>query len=720
MLTFLGPRTRVALAAALVVALASCGGGSGDGSGGGGDSGGGGGDGGTPPAAAAPSVRILSSRPQFVSGGDARVEVAVPVGTDLSDVELTLNGVDVTAQLTHADARAGTLQGVVRGMDLGANTLMATVRTSDHTPTSAALQAINHPITGPMLAGPLMTPYECRTVQSGLGEPLDANCTAARRIDWFYRSSDGGFKPLADPLARPADLVTTTTNAGVTVPYIVRVDSGTVNRTIYRIAMLDDPSAATLDPAAWTPGSGWNGKLVVSFGGGAGTQYNQGTNQATGALSDLHLSRGFAFMISTELVNGQRGNAVLQGETLMMLKEYFIEQYGVPRWTAGTGGSGGAIQQLVITQMYPGLLDGLQPSATFPDGSLHVTDCRLLENVYKADLATWTNPKRAAVDGFTNGTCRAWDLSFVNTIVATNAAGCALSDASLVYHPVNNPTGARCTTSDMRVNILGRDPVTGFARSPLDNVGIEYGLVALNTGAISAEEFVTLNERVGGYDKDGNVVPQRTVGDIQALTRSYESGLINSGGGGLATVPILQSRGYTDANGDIHSHERDLVVRARLQRANGNADNQVIWVGPPSGFSLAALSLDTMNAWLDAMAADPAPLTPQKVVAHKPAAATDACFDAGGTRINESPEYGGTGVCAQMYPVHSEPRQQAGAPWTNDINKCQLKPIDWNAYAVSFNDDQKARLQAVFPDGVCDWSRPGQGYAPLKGTYQSY
>ena len=33
-------------------------------------------------------------------------------------------------------------------------------------------------------------------------------------------------------------------------------------------------------------------------------------------------------------------NQVLQGETLMMLKEHFIEAYGVPKWTVGTGGSG--------------------------------------------------------------------------------------------------------------------------------------------------------------------------------------------------------------------------------------------------------------------------------------------------------------------------------------------------------------------------------------------
>jgi hypothetical protein len=249
---------------------------------------------------------------------------------------------------------------------------------------------------------------------------------------------------------------------------------------------------------------------------------------------------------------------------------------------------------------------------------------------------------------------------------------------------------------------------------------VQYGLDALNKGVISAEEFVMLNEKVGGYDKDGNPAPQRSTGELLAINRAYESGLINSGGGGLANVPILHSRGYSDSVGDIHSHERDLVVRARLQKANGRSDNQVIWVGPRTGFPLAGLSLDLMNEWLDKIAADPAPLSIDKVVANKPVAAVDACFDSAGTKIAESPAIGGTGTCATLYPVHGEPRMQAGAPLTNDINKCQLKPIVDSDYPVTFTPEQKARLQAVFPDGVCDWSKPGVGQVPLKGTYQRY
>jgi len=36
-------------------------------------------------------------------------------------------------------------------------------------------------------------------------------------------------------------------------------------------------------------------------------------------------------------------------------------------------------------------------------------------------------------------------------------------------------------------------------------------------------------------------------------------------------------------------------------------------------------------------------------------------------------------------------------------------PLDRSSYAVTFRDTQWARLQDVFADGVCDWSRPGVG-----------
>jgi len=56
------------------------------------------------------------------------------------------------------------------------------------------------------------------------------------------------------------------------------------------------------------------------------------------------------------------------------------------------------------------------------------------------------------------------------------------------------------------------------------------------------------------------------------------------------------------------------------------------------------------------------------------------------------------------------PRQVAGGPRREDVLKCQLKPLARTDYAAgAFTDAQWARLQAAFPGGVCDWTKPGVG-----------
>nr|WP_257957018.1 DUF6351 family protein [Nocardioides sp. B-3] len=52
---------------------------------------------------------------------------------------------------------------------------------------------------------------------------------------------------------------------------------------------------------------------------------------------------------------------------------------------------------------------------------------------------------------------------------------------------------------------------------------------------------------------------------------------------------------------------------------------------------------------------------------------------------------------------------------------CQLKPLDRSAYTnpVPFTDAQWARLRAVFPTGVCDWTKPGSGQGPAE-TWLGY
>ncbi|HEX5695302.1 MAG TPA: DUF6351 family protein [Acidimicrobiia bacterium] len=53
----------------------------------------------------------------------------------------------------------------------------------------------------------------------------------------------------------------------------------------------------------------------------------------------------------------------------------------------------------------------------------------------------------------------------------------------------------------------------------------------------------------------------------------------------------------------------------------------------------------------------------------------------------------------------------------SDILKCQFTEMDRTVDPVECTDEEWRRLQAVFPDGVCDWSQAGFGQVPLEGTW---
>ena len=227
------------------------------------------------------------------------------------------------------------------------------------------------------------------------------------------------------------------------------------------------------------------------------------------------------------------------------------------------------------------------------------------------------------------------------------------------YHPVSNPTGARATTYDHNVNTFGRDE-NGFARRPLDNVGIQYGLAALNAGQITMAQFLDLNEKIGGLDIDANFIPERMVADRKATRAAYQTGKVLSGGGGLASVPILDFDViYTDLSpaGDVHMKYYHFSTRERLIKANGHADNMVMWngvFGARAAFASTQAFLQ-MDAWLANIAADDSDAPRAlKVVRNKPADLVDGCWTGGAapTFTAERQFLGGTGTsfCNTEYP----------------------------------------------------------------------
>ena len=322
-----------------------------------------------PSAGAATSVlriRTLSNRNDMLSGGDALVRIDVPRGIDLGNVRVTLNGSDVTT-VFRGDEASHALTGLVTGMADGDNMITAVAVGRVSKDSATKLELVNHPVTGPVFAGPKETPFICGTedfkMQSGgtLGPALDANCSVKTRVDYVYRSKAGGdLKPLPDPKNLPTDTAETTTLLGVKVPYIVRIETGTINRAIYQISMLHNPASEPVLDFATKP-AGWNGRLIYTFGGGCMNGWYHQASTTGGVDDDLMLRQGYAVASSTLNVYGNNCDDVLSAETMMMVKEHFIEAYGVPKFTIGWGCSGGAEQVQPIAQNYPGLLDGIIP-----------------------------------------------------------------------------------------------------------------------------------------------------------------------------------------------------------------------------------------------------------------------------------------------------------------------------------------------------------------------
>jgi Tannase-like family of unknown function (DUF6351) len=668
-------------------------------------------------AASAVQLRVLSGRADLIAGGEALVQIVLPSGVSPRSVNATLNGANITRDFAVRSDRR--FYGLVVGLRDGTNLLVARLPSGS----GARIRIDNHPIGGPLFSGAQIEPWLCTTAANGLGPPTDAMCDAPTRYSYVYMSADSalGFQPY-NPASPPSDVAMTTTDQGRRVPYIVRVEEGTEDRGIYEVGVLFDPNKPW---TAWAPQAAWNHKLLYEFGPSCGTVHSQSSPE--NVLDDMALSRGFMVAGSSMNVLGNNCNTVTSAEAVVMLKQRIVDRYGSIRYTIATGCSGGSIGQQVVANAYPGLLDGLMPACVFPDSwstGVEVQDCHLLDNYFNnTSPRLSTDPaQRAAVDGHHDPSdCETWDATFAPVSNPTHGCGDPLTAN---YNPVTDPTGCRATLQDFGVSVLGKRPRSewrshaeqvahGFAKSPFDNVGVQYGLNALNSRDITPAQFIDLNQKIGGVDIDDNFVPSRSVADPGSLATLYRAGQINDGRG-LKGVPIISLQDWSETH-EIHTSFHSWQIRARLDQDNGNHNNQIIWTYPASG-ALAGVAPDPfltlksfllMDRWLSAIESDrrSSPLS-VKVARDKPAGAVDACFTHADTEITSA------GTCRQMFPYHGDARIAAGSPLADDIGQCRLRPLRRSSYAVTFTDTQWAELQRIFPTGVCDWNLPGVGEQP--------
>lgn len=715
--------------------------------------------------------------------------------------------VDQTADRLLFDRYAGQPQ--VVGLPDGFDPLALAAPYAGPHPSQAVRRADPYPWpiplggTGPVVPthlDELSYPYACRSEPSGLGQPIVDNmqragvavyaedeqghktdtivgyskdCSIPTRVLYYFLDKDSGeFRPYDDGVSDVAMVSV----GGQDVPFVVRLEIGTINRHIYVIAMVRGPGDTTDVPDT----SLWNGRLLYQFRGGVGIGRRQGRIEPF-YIPDrrrAELARGYAVAYSTANQTSNHYDINLAEDTVARLKRHFAARYGTPRYTIGIGKSGGAIQQYLIAQNRPGLLDGGLAIYSYPDmitQTTKVMDCELLQ--YHFDVRDKANPSwqnwqhRGWVEGFNavedmpnaferleavrslfQGRWPEWSRGHTECTKSWRTLTPQIINPNYTYFASlfapDVAAGVPWTYWDGLKQVFGTDP-SGYARRTWDNIGVQYGLAALKTGRITIDEFLNLNAAIGGWKPARDMSPERywrfaggdsdladmsiwshhnmnertsaeapaprSEGDVEAIRAAYRSGQVFIG---RMTMPIIDMRHYLEPELDMHHSLQSFSARLRMLRGQGRADNQLVWMMRPP-VNVTADALTTMERWLDKLAADP----DASVASAKPLEAQDRCYGDDGELVatgegvwdgvwNDRPD----GRCMQVYPVYANPRIVAGDDYSGHIFKCYRRSVEAaveaGLYAPVDMRPHRDRLARVFPDGVCDYERGDAGWPP--------
>ena len=495
----------------------------------------------TPQGDRSKTIEVVSSHPDEVSGGTARLVVRTPSG-ERQRTRVIVNGSDQTDSfVVRAD---GNLEGVITNLEIGDNTVAVRQEKGQRSRSAAdapgvntpqllgearaEITLVNHPIEGPMFSGPHQDPFFCATPDdygaAELGGPIDDNCTMETVVSYKYRTTGDSWANYDPSAARPGDMAMTTTMDGDTVDYIVRWERGTINRFIYSIAMLS-PVSQDIDAPDL---SAWNDRTIYYFQGGVGIGHYQGDPSTQRMLYDHGLGEGYAVIYSTGTRASTHYNLEVGGETAIMVKDRFVTQYGLPDYTVGVGGSGGAIQQYIYAQNHEGLIDAAIPQYSYPDmitQTINVGDCELLERWMDTRLfggdtmwANWENRTllegMAAWNNIENQRYAAMPPGYPEGSSECIQGWMGLSPLVLNPHFGTAPgitpgeqASVEWTHFGDAINIYGV-AADGFAARTWSNEGVQYGLDAVAQGAITPEQFIDLNANVGSWKNEPDMVQE--------------------------------------------------------------------------------------------------------------------------------------------------------------------------------------------------------------------
>jgi hypothetical protein len=546
---------------------------------------------------------------------------------------------------------------------------------------------------------------------------------------------------------------------------VFRVEQGTINRFIYTIIM----PIFTTEVGERLAKSKWNSKLIYQFNGGSGIGFRQGrqalekvVKRQVGQLLD-----GYAIIASSGNKTSYTYNMLLAEDTANRVKRHFVSLYGKPDYTVGVGGSGGGLAQYLFAQNGTDLLDGLIPLYSYPDMITQTTyalDCDLLNNYFTfraKDRSRWKDfERRQQIEGLNaknNFEQRAGFLQPVNQLKAGFVPSFPKGNSECIngYFGlsayINNPRQGfiKPLFRDELVNqvnwsywqdmkhVFGTDG-DGNGLSTWDNQGVQYGLQALRDKQIDVEEFLHLNKHIGSWKPQNEMrqeeivlpfgqkyplwlslwgnhnisetsqgVAKRHVASQQAMEMAYRSGQVFIG---KVDLPILDARHYLEEDLDMHHMSASFYSRLRIIKANGHAQNQVIWVSHKD-HDPTKLAFQAMDEWLTNLADQKGK---KNVLAAKPDWLDDTCFNPDGSELakgsgvfdatwNNKPD----GACQKAFPMYSNSRIVAGSRWDGDMFKCPLIPINKAINAGIYGEidmlPYQQRLEQIFPEGVCDY-----------------
>jgi hypothetical protein len=646
----------------------------------------------------------------------------------------------------------------------------------------------------PLFAGTNQYPFVCDTERSKLGQPLIDNtrgwgvpvyaetnegkrseliigyskdCSLPTRIFYAYNTQAGSHKFYQVPDSTEA----LPNNAEL----IIRMETGTINRYMYAMLMPSSRNDELLKPDL----SKWNGKLIYYFRGGIGIGFQQGVMRMHHLSKDMrqYLEKGYAIVFSTANETGNGYNIWLQEDTALRLKRNFSSRFREPTFTIGYGGSGGAIQQYLLSQNNPGaIIDGGVAIVAYPDMASQINytlDCELTEYYFEhlsSDKAFWRGVEnRPLIQGLAGNPNEDRRLQWLDNIAQLlrfewpdNHPGANECNSrwrgSLQYvnNPVFNPNYSRFSKNirgrvfwthwqDNR-EFFGTDE-SGRAPIPWSNEGVQYGLKALQNKAISPQQFIDINSKIGGWlpqenmtqerywhasgdsvlkrytsysehnmthhGKSMNVAPRSNAshGSIAAAKGAYWSGNIFLG---ELKNPIIDIRPYQDKVLDIHHSWSALSSRKRIQQRVGDHQLQVIWQQelPNKNFSKAVYMMDD---WLTRAHANGGHYR-----VARPKHAIDTCFDKEGEVLHQGETVWdgkwndkAQGACTQLMPFYQGSRNAAGEDISSDIFFCSLIPVreamNRGFYGEYDMGSYQGQLEEIFNQGVCDYSKPDRG-----------